>query len=952
MLSLQGLGLTMLPPEIGQLTALTSLHLSDNQLTTLPPEIGQLTALTSLDLRRNQLTTPPPEIGRLTALKSLHLSDNQLATLPPEIGQLTALTSLDLRCNQFTTLPPEIGQLSALTSLDLRRNQLTTLPPEIGRLRALTLLDLRRNQLTTLPPEIGQLTALTLLDLRRNQLTTLPPEIGQLTALTSLDFRRNQLTTLPSEIGQLTVLTSLDLRDNRLTTLPSEIGQLAGLTSLRLMGNRLTTLPPEIGQLTALTSLDLSDHQLTALPPEIGQLTGLTSLLLLGNRLTRLPAEIGQLTGLTSLDLSGNQLTTLPPEISQLAGLTSVRFMGNRLTRLPPEIGQLVALTSLVLSANQLTTLPPEIGRLTGLASLDLSGNRLTTLPPEIGRLTGLTSLDLRGNRLTTLPPEIGQLTNLTTLLLHKNPGLGIPVEVLGPEQDEFGPREYMREQKSPSEILASYFRIAGEAGESLGECKLIVVGRGQAGKTSLIKRLSGQPYNPNEGETHGITIQKLEFDGHKGHVTARVWDFGGQVVLHSMHEFFLTARSLYLLVLGERDDMLERDVAYWLQLIRSYAGDAPVVVALNKSAGRQRHFDRETLEQDYGPILGWVVTECSEPDDAKAGIIQLRQKLTGALDSDFMESARRKFPKKWRDIKAALEDMKESYLEYETYAEWCRELGESDPKEQEALAADLHDLGVALNYSRDPRLRDTTVLRPDWLANGIYAVLRANDLDDKQLSPKLDKALASDGIITATSLARIHKKAQAWGMLRAEDYPPKKRAFLLRLMELFHLSYPLDDNGRKQLVPTLLPLKPPEGTDEPDDVERVRLRYEFQVVPAPLLPWFIARTFALIPKRLHWRRGAVLEFERARAKVWATQDDRYVFATVAGSGHAKKRLLAIIRGNLYKVFSEYQALNPVEQWEHKGRWVPRDTLEEFGVLARERDSDGDDRPLTLELES
>ena len=28
------------------------------------------------------------------------------------------------------------------------------------------------------------------------------------------------------------------------------------------------------------------------------------------------------------------------------------------------------------------------------------------------------------------------------------------------------------------------------------------------------------------------------------------------------MHEFFLTARSLYLLVLGERDDMAERDAA------------------------------------------------------------------------------------------------------------------------------------------------------------------------------------------------------------------------------------------------------------------------------------------------------------------------------------------------------------------------------------------------------
>ena len=46
-----GTGLTTLPPEIGQLTALTTLT-STQPLTTLPPEIGQLTALTDALPRR------------------------------------------------------------------------------------------------------------------------------------------------------------------------------------------------------------------------------------------------------------------------------------------------------------------------------------------------------------------------------------------------------------------------------------------------------------------------------------------------------------------------------------------------------------------------------------------------------------------------------------------------------------------------------------------------------------------------------------------------------------------------------------------------------------------------------------------------------------------------------------------------------------------------------------
>ena len=43
--------------------------------------------------------------------------------------------------------------------------------------------------------------------------------------------------------------------------------------------------------------------------------------------------------------------------------------------------------------------------------------------------------------------------------------------------------------------------------------------------------------------------------------------------------------------------------------------------------------------------------------------------------------------------------------------------------------------------FTSSLRLRDTTVLRPDWLANGIYAILRANDT-------RHEKPLAREGIV------------------------------------------------------------------------------------------------------------------------------------------------------------------------------------------------------------
>lgn len=53
--------------------------------------------------------------------------------------------------------------------------------------------------------------------------------------------------------------------------------------------------------------------------------------------------------------------------------------------------------------------------------------------------------------------------------------------------------------------------------------------------------------------------------------------------MMRSTHRFFLTARSLYLLVLEDRreDDHSVRD---WLKTIRNRGADSPILVVINKS--------------------------------------------------------------------------------------------------------------------------------------------------------------------------------------------------------------------------------------------------------------------------------------------------------------------------------------------------------------------------------
>jgi len=694
----------------------------------------------------------------------------------------------------------------------------------------------------------------------------------------------------------------LNLHDLNLTELPPEVGQLSELREIYLHNNRLSTLPPEIGLLKALMRIDLDHNQLTTLPPEIGQLKTLTK-----------------------LNLDNNKLTSLPPEIGQLTALETLNLDRNELTELPPEIGNLKKLRYFFLYRNHLSILPPEIGELKRLHVFNPYANQLTVLPPQIGRLKQLEWLGIGDNRLTDLPTEISDLTELKVLSLHNNIGLGLPEEVLGPTWQEVF--ENKASPKPPNEILDYYFNIQRGRGEPLRELRVIVVGHPKAGKTSLIHRLNGQEMNPQEAETHGIKISAMDFQCVDGPMRARLWDFGGQHVLHAMHEFFLANRCLYLLVLEQRTDRTDKDAKYWLQLIRSYAGDAPVVIALNQSGGVERPWSRTMLERNYGPVVEVVPTECAPQSEknpnADASIQALRSALTRAMD--VMTEPRQKFPRKWSGIKRWLEEMKEPFLDYAEFTRRCS-TNEPDPSKQAELAALMNDLGIAMNYARDARLRDTTVLRPDWLANGIYAILRSNMLSPERLVP--------DGVLKPESLGKIYASAERAGMLNAAEYPAEKFPFLLRLMGLFRLSLPLDTEDREHLVPALLLPDEPPNCAEPEDTGRIRLRYDFDVVPAPLIGRFMVVLFPLVERGKVWQRGACLRYGSARARVWMDVNEDKIWATVGGS-HAAQRedLLGMIRETMRRMRAGYRELRMDEHREVGGYFLPHAYLEECGKV-------------------
>ena len=476
-----------IPPELGNLSNLTSLHLGSNEFTgAIPPELGRLSNLIWLGLEDNQLSGAiPPELGRLSNLQQITLDDNKLSGgISPELGNLSNLTSLHLQSNEFTgEIPPELGNLSNLEWLYLDRNQLSgEIPPELGSLSNLEDLSLRDNQLSgAIPPELGGLSNLQQLALDDNLLSGgIPEELDGLSNLTLLFLSHNRLSgELPRWLGGLSDLQDLWLHGNQLTgEIPQELGNLSNLWRLYLRGNQLSgCIPAELRDVenNDLDELGLPDCDEAAVREDspdraalvalynatdgpnwinntnwlsdepLGEWHGVTTdsnvrvseLWLNDNGLKgQIPAELGNLANLTFLGLWGNELTgMIPPELGGLSNLTELWLIQNELSgQIPTQLGNLSKLTYLRLEGNELTgEIPPELGSLPKLTNLHLGWNDLTGgIPPEFGGLSDLTWLDLSGTRLSgEIPPELGSLSKLTYLHLGWNEFTGeIPPEL------------------------------------------------------------------------------------------------------------------------------------------------------------------------------------------------------------------------------------------------------------------------------------------------------------------------------------------------------------------------------------------------------------------------------------------------------------------------------------------------------------------------------------------
>lgn len=525
------------------------------------------------------------------------------------------------------------------------------------------------------------------------------------------------------------------------------------------------------------------------------------------------------------------------------------------------------------LSKLSLKEFPNQLLSFTEIISIDLSGNQLTELPIDIDKLSCLKRLNLSKNRLNSLPNTIRNISRNIDELNIKDNAFNIPLEILS---------------QTPSNIIDFALRLQREKGTPLREAKLIFIGNGGAGKTSLINRLIYDKFNPNENKTDGIQITPWRLKNKDEKIKVNIWDFGGQEIMHATHKFFMTSRSVYVLVINPRiDDRYgDTEIEYWLKLIKSFAGiNVPIIIAINKSDLHEIDIGEGTIKDNFPNVIGIVKTSCVRDIN-----IQRLQRLIrkGVKSLSFLGDM---IPSSFHEVKSFLERKNVDYISYFEYEKICNRVDPTLSSDEKAsLVKLLHDLGIMLNFSEERRLKDTQVLNPEWVTKGVYQIIT---------SPK---TASKRGILYYKTILRILDK---------NLYPTdKEKYYIVDMMEHFELSY-ANKLTTQYFIPGAFPKdKPPINIfDQKKSEHMIQFFYVYDILPASVISRMITKVHHLIYSNKIWRNGVSIIWEKCNALIEANPIERQIKISIIGNGN-RRALLSIIREKFMMIHKSLSGIN------------------------------------------
>ncbi|MBD8349289.1 leucine-rich repeat domain-containing protein [Dysgonomonas sp. HGC4] len=786
------------PIDISGLTALTQMldldlsirHLSDISV------LKSLVNLNSLRLYRNHLSDISP-LKQLKQLKQLEIEDNLVENIYPLIG-LKQLNSLILRENLITDISP-LQQLHQLTYLDLDENPISDIS-YLSRLTQLTSLSLSNNKISNISP-LKRLINLTSLYLGRNQISDISP-LSDLDQLTDLYIDSNEIDDI-SILSKLKNLEDLDLGHNKITDI-SVLANLTNITTLNIQNNFPIDIL-HISNLSKITSLELAHCMLSDIQP-LNALLELELLDLSNNLISNIDA-LKSFPDLTSLHIGDNKLS----DITVLVNNKKLTYLSlnNNLIYDISALSELKELTYLNIHDNQISDISP-LKDLEKVNELDVSSNKIEEISFLL-EMVSIKSLNLSKNLIKSLTDKILEWEiiwdnsykyNLKKQInLEQNPLSDPPIEIL----------------KQGKNTIQRYFsRKELEEFSSIHEAKLILVGDGAAGKTSLQRRLIDEniPLPTADKRTRGIEICNWSF---KDGFVAHIWDFGGQDVYYPVHRFFLTENSVFVLLASTRKEQHNFD--YWIPTIFQFGGCSPIIIGQTCHDGNivsWNDINNYISEPCFNIIKskGLPYFELNLVHENK-GLNDIKQEIIHQLTC--LPHCNKDIPKSWINIRGALEEesKKTPCISYDRFKEICENVSPQTfiiSLDFKDCSSFLHNIGVILWYSNNKILKDWIILRPDWAMHAVYKII-----DDEIIQHRRGHIISSD-----------------FNRLWDDESYEGKHSILKQMLEVFRVAFPKKHMLDDYIIPARLFSIPSnkQWGKEPC----LKLEYEYPFMPRGIL--------------------------------------------------------------------------------------------------------------------
>ena len=385
---------------------------------------------------------------------------------------------------------------------------------------------------------------------------------------------------------------------------------------------------------------------------------------------------------------------------------------------------------------------------------------------------------------------------------------------------------------------------------------KLMVLGKHNRGKTTLVARLQGLDVGINQ-LTIGVDISKWHYAGGLGRRKYQfsIWDLGGQEEYYAFYHCFLSERSMYLLVWNvKHGEQGVQELKPWLDNIALRAPHSCVLIV-------GTHLD--CVEKDDRPEVDRLLEMVADiaqsyqnrlvvPEVLAVGLMNRLENIGTLREAIYNQATEYKgkrslpimgqeIPASYLQLNKKLEKVQEEVrkgtrdpvMNVAQFRELVHKLNLPDICSDEELRPAtlfLNDIGTILHYDdRSYGINELYFIDPRWLYKMISEIVTV-----RKRNP-----FVKNGILHSKNVPFIfHDPQFQWQYF--ERY--------LTLLYQFEIALPL--NNRQMLIPSMLPDERPDEADITDK-NSAPLYIRFINFQSPFPPGFWSRLISCIMRTI-----------------------------------------------------------------------------------------------------